>query len=580
MNRGRIIIPLLFGVVLGYLAQSCANVVRPSGGERDQTGPTVETFLPTNGSLNFAERQVVVRFDEYLKEGSYGDQVFISPVPPIAPEVLVRNKELIIRFRAPLLENTTYVISIGKGIKDFNEGNEMSTALTYAFSTGEALDSMYFRGSVQDGWLGAPPQKLKLLLFPADSVPDNDFRGKRPLYVAEADGQSGAFNFLYLKNQPYKVFGVIDGDNSFTYNADGEPIALLRDPLVNVGDSGLASRTIMLESFLPDQRGPEIRTAKRLNRQSIHVELREKIRKEFGGDSLRITVSDTFGGNSREITGRYFVFQSETDLLLDAQFSDSIPQLLKFENFFDSLGNRGDTTLLLLPQTKSDFGGKYKFLPPKFEVQRQRVHIESTVPIDRFEDWQQYFRIVDTGKVALPLKASFDSPFSMTFSFDSIIPNPKMQYKVHIIKGFPFRNSVLEDSVPELKVNFPSEEEFGSIIGKVIPDSTDPTDMQYIVCLLQPTARGGFTIARRTTGERDFRFDWLTPGKYRVLVIKDADKNGYWTPGSLVPYQMPEQVYRDPEVLEIKANWDLEGYTVKPVKAAPGKGGGSRVGTK
>lgn len=580
MNRGRIIIPIIFGVVLGYLAQSCANVVRPTGGERDQTGPKVETFLPTNGSLNFAERQVIVRFDEYLKEGSYGDQVFISPVPPIAPEVIMRNKELIIRFRAPLMENTTYVISIGKGVKDYNEGNEMSAALTYAFSTGEALDSMYFRGSVQDGWLGAPPQKLKLLLFLADSVPDNDFRGKRPLYVAEADGQSGAFNFLYLKNQSYKVFGVIDGDNSFTYNADGEQIALIADPTINVGDSGIGQKTILLESFLPDQKGPEVRSAKRLNRQSIHVELREKIRKEFGGDSLKISVSDTFGNNSREITGRYFVFQSEQDLLLDAQFEDSIPQLLKIENLFDSLGNRGDTTLLLLPQTKSDFGGKFKFLAPKFDVEHQKVYLESTMPFDKFENWADYFQIIDTGKVALPLKANFDSPFNISFTFDSILPNPKMQYKIQIIKGFPLRDSVLKDSMPTLKVNFPAEEEFGSIIGKILPDSTDPADMQYIVCLLQSTARGGFSIIRRTTGERDFKFDWLTPGKYRVLVIKDADKNGYWTPGSLVPYRMPEQVYRDPETLEMKANWDLEGYTVKPIKAKPGQNAGSRVGTR
>lgn len=582
MEKGRVIISLVCIAFLGYITHSCANIVRPNGGERDQTGPQVETFLPANGTLNFAEKQIVIKFDEYLKEGSYGDQVFISPVPDKAPEVLVRNKEMLIRFRSPLMENTTYVVSIGKGVKDFNEGNEMTTALTYAFSTGDQLDSLYFRGTVQNGWTGAAPKKLRLLLFPADSVPDNNFRDKRPLYVAEADEQTGAFSFLYLRNQSYKVFGVEDGDNSYSYNSNAEPIALIADPSVNLTDTAFQKKVFLLESFLPDNKGPEVRSAKVLHKRSIHVELKEKIRPAFNGDSLRITLSDTFGNQSREITGKYYLFQSEMDLLLDAQLEDSIPMLLKFEHFYDSLGNRADTTVLILPQSKSALNDGIPLNAPKFDVEKQRIYLESMKPMDEFENWEAYFQILDTGKVALPLKAIFTSPFSVSFEFAEQ-PNPKMQYKIAVKKGFPFRESQLTDSLPPLKVSFPAKESFGSLIGKVIPDSTDPADMQYIVCLLTQSKRGGFGVIRRTTGERNFKFDWLEPGKYRVVVIKDADKNGYWTPGSLSPYRMPEQVYRDPETLDIKANWDLEGYTVTPIKqkgTIGGKGKGSKTGGK
>jgi hypothetical protein len=335
----------------------------------------------------------------------------------------------------------------------------------------------------------------------------------------------------------------------------------------------------MLESFVPDQVGPAVKSAKVLHKRSIHVELKEKVRQEFKGDSLRFFVSDTFGNQEREIRGRYFLFQSETDLLLDAQLQDSVPMLLKVTNFFDSLGNRADTTLLILPQSKSALTEGTLFNAPKFDVEKQRVYLESMVPMDSFDTWAQYFQILDTGKAALPLSADFTSPFSISFSFADQ-PNPKMQYKVLVKKGFPFRKDELTDSLPPLKVSFPSKESFGSVEGTIVPDSTDPADMQYILCLLAQSKRGGFGVVRRTTGERDFKFDWLEPGKYRVVVIKDADGNGYWTPGSLSPYRMPEQVYRDPETLDIKANWDLEGYTVKPVKqkaVVGGKGKGSKM---
>ena len=46
--------------------------------------------------------------------------------------------------------------------------------------------------------------------------------------------------------------------------------------------------------------------------------------------------------------------------------------------------------------------------------------------------------------------------------------------------------------------------------------------------------------------------------------IKDEDGNGYFSPGSLDPYFMPEKAYEDPTPFEVKAKWNVEGFNLFP----------------
>ena len=56
----------------------------------------------------------------------------------------------------------------------------------------------------------------------------------------------------------------------------------------------------------------------------------------------------------------------------------------------------------------------------------------------------------------------------------------------------------------------------------------------------------------------------IPEGKYTVKYIRDEDGNGHFTPGSLIPYRMPEKVYIDPTAFEVKAKWDVEGFNLFP----------------
>jgi hypothetical protein len=59
-------------------------------------------------------------------------------------------------------------------------------------------------------------------------------------------------------------------------------------------------------------------------------------------------------------------------------------------------------------------------------------------------------------------------------------------------------------------------------------------------------------------------FKYLTPKKYRIRIIYDANKNGKWDTGNYLKKIQPEIVEYFPTVQEVRPNWSLnEIITIK-----------------
>ncbi|MDL2252364.1 DUF2141 domain-containing protein, partial [Odoribacter sp. OttesenSCG-928-J03] len=53
-------------------------------------------------------------------------------------------------------------------------------------------------------------------------------------------------------------------------------------------------------------------------------------------------------------------------------------------------------------------------------------------------------------------------------------------------------------------------------------------------------------------------FDYITPGKYRIRIIQDDNRNGKWDTGLYLKNKQPEQIYYLPQEFEIRKNFDIE----------------------
>src|SRR5690606_5044720 len=125
---------LLFYKLLFFIS-GCAQIIPPTGGPRDTLPPIMLSATPKDSTLNFNANKIVLTFNEYVQLERPEEQLIVSPVPKIQPVVEAKLKEVTIRIKDTLEENTTYSINFGRALKDINEGNP-AKQFTYLFSTG------------------------------------------------------------------------------------------------------------------------------------------------------------------------------------------------------------------------------------------------------------------------------------------------------------------------------------------------------------------------------------------------------------------------------------------------------------
>ena len=121
---------------------ACAQVVAPTGGEKDITPPEILLMEPQNEALNFSGNEIVLSFDEFVKVQKLKEQLIISPPLKYSLITKVKGKQLTIEIQDTLKENTTYVMNFGNSIVDVRENNPIPN-FTYVFSTGNVILSIF-----------------------------------------------------------------------------------------------------------------------------------------------------------------------------------------------------------------------------------------------------------------------------------------------------------------------------------------------------------------------------------------------------------------------------------------------------
>lgn len=216
---------LIFGVVC---LPGCANIVPPTGGPRDTIPPRLVSALPLDSVKHFAEKKIVLNFDEYIDGKDIRTELLVNPVPKVDPIVDTKLKVVTIRIKDSLQANTTYSLNFGRGIKDVNEDNVLKN-FTYVFTTGDVLDKGEFTGNVVVANTGRPDSTIIAILHVTDS--DSAVIKDRPRYVAKSD-TSGRFHFQYIKPGKYWLYALKDEGGSRKYLSKAQLFAFADSPIL------------------------------------------------------------------------------------------------------------------------------------------------------------------------------------------------------------------------------------------------------------------------------------------------------------------------------------------------------------
>lgn len=215
---GLILVPIMF-------FHSCANTKQaPTGGPKDSIPPVIVKIKPLPGVIGVPVHGATFEFtfDEYVKVKD-PKNIFLSPPLAKAPKNKIKGKSLIVYFEDDLDSNTTYTLDFTDAIQDNNEGN-LYPGFTYAFSTGENIDSMYITGVVQDCNTLQPVKGATVMLY--KDLADSAIFYNRPTAAVKTDDW-GFFTLRNIADTTYRLYAIKDESGNNLYDPDADLVAFI-----------------------------------------------------------------------------------------------------------------------------------------------------------------------------------------------------------------------------------------------------------------------------------------------------------------------------------------------------------------
>lgn len=573
--------------VIGLL-YSCASIGRPDGGAYDETPPRFIGSTPQAGGLNVTRTRIVLEFDEYIKLEKPNEKVVISPPQVMQPEIKTNGKKIAINLLDTLKPNITYTVDFSDAIVDNNEGNPLGD-FTFTFSTGDRIDTMAVSGVLLEA---ANLEPVKGMLVGLHSNLEDSAFTKLPLERVSRTDARGRFTIRGIAPGTYRVFALMDADQNYAFTQKSEAIAfydsliiprfeerirqdttwkdsLTVDTIIERSYTHYLPDDLLLRSFKETNYSQYLIRGERLTPHKISLYFAEKadtlptlkglnfdeqgafvIEKSRGNDTIHYWVRDSL------------LYQQDTlKLSLEYLYTDTLRQLVP----------RTDTLKLSVRKTRGADRAKdddKKKKKGKEDEPEPTEFLKVTPQVPSAMDVYGYISLV------------FDEPM-MEYEPDSI----HLQMKVDTLwqdVPFDFEQDSLEFRRFNLYANWEPSGEYSfrtdsATFYGLYGLHTDKIDQKFKVRSLDDYGEIYFNVSGHgpiafvelldakdkvmrsvpvVDGKADFHF--LAPGKYSARLINDTNGNGVWDTGNYEEGIQPEMVYYYPQIVDLKALWQLE----------------------
>ena len=572
-------------LLMAFFAQQCANAVAPTGGPKDNTPPRVVEAVPVNQSINFSGKKIEITFDEYITLENANQNVLISPPLSEKPDIKLKNKTVVVKFKENLAPNTTYTINFGSAIKDLHEGN-LFKDYVYSFSTGDHIDTLAIAGKVLDAADKKPVENAYVGLYAGDrdnldSLPMT----VAPNYITKTD-KEGNFRLAGLADKKYLVFAIKDVNSNLYFDQPNEEVAFL-DSLVQAS---------CLQKPVP----PALDTMAN-DSLTMQVDTLARVKDSIVFETETTTMYDQ---NALNLTLYMFTEVDSTQVLLEKKLIEE--GLLRFV-FRHPAQEAAIMTPEMLPDSFNlvtrhsvAYDTVWWYFTPNVkdslwvQVKYDTLINDSTRYSLKFKDKKIRNKKPETLKVRNNLKGrdglipgedlilTFSEPIvryamrdSSVFQCDTLIYYDTLAFEQADDQGLKYRltNPISTDyrygfEVPDsvffgirgrtnerIKADFHvlNDDEYGNIYITVVP----PKGMKQVI--VQLTDESGNVLKEQIVSQKEeVMFDFLMPAKYKLRAILDADGNGKWSTGNYHRHTLPETVIEYKDALDLKAGWDID----------------------
>lgn len=546
-SKSRIILCLVCIFLL-----SCANQIPPSGGEVDTVPPQIIETYPQNGTTNYHEDFFELTFSEYVDKRSVRDAIFISPPMKYPLKYDWSGRTLTVYFKDTLKQNTTYTITIGAEVEDINNRNKLLEPYSFAFSTGEKIDSGKISGKIYDK---DPAGSMVYAYKKYDNI---DPTKQKPDFISQV-GKNGKYNLVGLSFGEYYVFAFKDKFRDFLYQKNEDEYGVQFKRLIL---SNELSNINNVNFFLTkeDTIAPTLSNVLMKDRNHIMVEFSEGI------DSTIISADHFYIYDStlqKKLVPKYF-FKGDAKanqfyLCIKDTVANGNQIYFISENIVDLNGNKS-----IKEETPLTVKNDIDTLPPKI-IRIESPYPENKVDYDfpkltlKFDDGieidslRESIIIVDNKKNTFPVEVKkIDDA-----AFDIIIKS-KLKQRTEYLLEIDLKKLIdaagnKVDSLYKYKFNTASELDFSGVSGSI--KFQEDTNNVYVI--LENLENRKNYYKQKADGKKNFNINKVIPGKYLIWSFIDKNNDGIYSYGKVKPFQYAEEFKFYPDTLNLRARWPV-----------------------
>lgn len=589
----------MLAVLCTLLLTACAKMGSPDGGWYDEEPPKVIGAEPADQGVNVNSKKIRIYFDEYVKVDNPTQNVVVSPPQIEPPEIKTSGKGISVQLIDSLKPNTTYTIDFSSAISDNNENNPMGN-YTYSFSTGDHIDTLEVAGYVIQADNLEPVKGILVGLY--NDLSDSAFKKKPMLRVSKTDSR-GHFVIKGVAPGNYHIYALQDADGDYAFNQKSEMVAFSREVVVPSFKPDTRQDTIWRDSlriasitrvpythFLPDDVCLRAFNAIVTDRYLVKSERKE---------ANRFTLYYSYGDSILpQITG--LNFNAENAFVIE-------PTLKKDTTTYwlrdTALVNQDTLTLALTHHITDSLGTLQTQTDTLTLLSKQPYAKRLKEQTKRWEDWQKqqekrkrrgepYDSVMRPEPLKLAIKPSGEMDPDQNVRLVSPEPlNAIDTAHIHLYSHMPgdslwYRERYAIERVnaeeyivkaewrPGIEYSLEADSAtFSTIYGLVSSPIKQGLKVRsndsYATLMMNIGEMSGKTViaqllnnqdemvkeVRSTTGKVEFFY--LTEGKYYLRIIVDDNDNGIWDTGDYDAGRQPEEVYYYHDMIECKANWDL-----------------------
>ncbi len=558
--RVNIYISYIF-ITLLLLIQGCANQLPPGGGEEDKIPPQIIEVYPPDGTTKYPEDYIELEFSEYVDKRTLRDAIFVSPYIAGNIELDWSGKSVRIIFPEKLKENTTYVVTIGTDVVDYNNRNRMAESYSLTFSTGENVDRRVISGKVY----GEKPEGILIFAYKAFSDTINPSVTK-PDYLSQT-GADGRFKIGGLAAGTYRVFAVDDDFRDLLFQPEQDRIGIpFSDVVMGLDDTLYSGLNFFLTKI--DSVPPRLQSAAMTDRNHILITLSE----EFDSTIVKSGTFYIYDSTSNKRSELLYAYKGDTKkeelVLVTKQEFDPASNYFLFANELrDKKGNSFRNEAVSLTITDRE------------DTTKPAVTAADPRPGSATADYQNqsiYFRLNDAvDSTRLKSRISFTDtlkkniPFAIHFLDDAsfkIFPSalePSMAYIITInLPGITDVAGNTADSVYTSKFKTINGLDFTGVSGIVNNVYLSRNPLLVLEGTKENTEKYYLSIT-----EGEFKIDRARAGSYILWGFYDEDSSGTYSYGNYVPFKYAEEFAIYPDTLNLRPRWvvtDLKFNFVSP----------------